>query len=189
MTPKNYGELNQLLANHSRLSAVLGGIESDANLRSLKAVTPLLPKHANTKAEIAEIEGKVRAIAVASPELFPDEKKTHTTPFGAISFRTSKFLHIEDEEKTILRIQLACEKEIQRANHAGEQPRFTVGTLLRTKVEPNLEGLELLDDADLKGFAIERKTEEKFSLKPLEVKADKLSKKAAKGEKVDAAKN
>jgi hypothetical protein len=188
MTPHSYNQLNQLLADHSRLSAELAGIESDANLRTLRAVTPLLPTHAETKAAIGEIEGKVRAIAVANPELFPEDKKTHTTPFGAISFRTTSFLEIEDEEKAMLKIKLACEREMLRATRAGTPPLFTEDTLLRTKQECNLEALEKLDDAQLALFGIARKSEEKFSLKPLEVKADKLSKKATK-EKVDAAKN
>jgi hypothetical protein len=178
MTPTRYNNLNELLAEYSQLSAQLAAIESDVNLQTLAAVKPLLPQHAETTARIAEIEGKLREIAVANPELFPEDKRTHTTPFGAIAFRKTTSLDFDDEEKVILKIKVACAKELQRSERFNAVPRFTEEQLLRTRQEPNLEALEKLDDAELTGFGIARKTEEKFTVKPLEVKADKLAKKS-----------
>lgn len=178
MTPRNYNGLNEMLARYSELSARLVTIEADVNRSQIAAARPMLPDHANTKAELADIEAELRKIAIASPELFPDDKRTHNTPFGSLSFRKSSYLEIGDEEKTVLRILVACRKEADRAAKAKVAPLFTEETLLRTIQEPNREALEKLTDAQLASFDIERKTEEKFTVKPLEVKADKLVKKA-----------
>jgi hypothetical protein len=180
MTPTKYNQLNELLAEFSQLSAELSIIEAEVNDSQIEAARPLLPRHANATARLGEIETKLRAIAVENPELFPEDKKTHQTPFGAISFRTSKHLKVEDEEKTVLLIKVACGKEATRAARAGEAPRFTEETLLRTIQKPDLEALEKLDDALLAMFQVERKTDEKFAVKPLAVKADKLIKADAK---------
>ena len=183
MTPAKYNDLNELLAEYSELNAELSIVEAEVNTSQITAARPLLPKHAQTKGRLSELEAKLREIAVANPELFPDEKRTHNTPFGAISFRKSTSLAIDDEEKTILKIKVACQKEEGRAQRAGVPPRFTEETLLRKCEEPNLEALENLTDADLALFGVARKTEEKFSVKPLEVKADKLLKKIPAAEK------
>jgi hypothetical protein len=182
MTPTRYNNLNELLAEFSDLAAQLQTIEAEVNRSQIFAARPLLPEHANTKARLGDIESKLREIAVSNPELFPDDRKTHATPFGSISFRKSTSLDFDDEEKVILKIKLACEKELKRANKTEEAPAFTEESLTRTRQEPNLEALEKLDDAVLLSLGIVRKTEEKFSVKPLEVKADKLSKKAEKPE-------
>jgi hypothetical protein len=183
MTPTKYNQLNELLAEHSQLSAELAIIEGDLNIRTLEAARPLLPYHAAAKARIADIEDKVREVAVANPELFPDDKRTHQTPFGAISFRKVTSLAFDDEEKVILKIKVACQKELSRAERQNIPPRFTEETLLRKREEPNLEALEKFDDAELVTFGVKRETVEKFSVKPLEVKADKLAKKSKDVEK------
>ncbi len=182
MTPTKYNSLNELLAEFSELTAELSAIEAEVNKSQITAARPLLPQHANTKARIAEIEARLREIAIANPELFPDDKRTHNTPFGAISFRKSTSLDFDDEEKVILKIKVACVKEMRRASLAGTPPAFTEETLLRSRQEPNLEALEKLDDAQLAVFGITREETEKFSVKPLEVKADKLRNKAEKPE-------
>jgi hypothetical protein len=178
MTPTKYNNMNELLAEFSELNARLAIIEAEVNRSQIEAARPLLPDHANTKARLSDIEAKLRTIAVENPELFPEPKKTHQTPFGAISFRRSTHLDIDDEEKTILKIKVICTKESRRASLAGEPPRFSEETLLRTRQEPDLEALEKFDDAQLLLFDIVRKTDEKFTVKPLEVKADKLVKKS-----------
>jgi len=174
--------MNELLAQYSELSAHLAEVEAQVNLSQVQAARPLLPEHANTKAAIGDIESKLREIAVANPELFPDDKRTHKTPFGSISFRKVTSLEVDDEEKTILKIKVACTKELRRSSLAGEVPRFTEETLLRKREEPNLEALEAFDDAGLAQFGVERKTDEKFSVKPLAVQADKLLKKEQRPE-------
>jgi hypothetical protein len=182
MTPTKYNGLNELLAEFSDLTARLVTIEASVNKSQIAAARPMLPDHANTTARLSEIESKLRTIAVENPELFPEEKKTHNTPFGAISFRSSTSLDFDDEEKVVLKIIHACDKERTRADRAGVPPLFTEDSLLRKRLEPDLEALEKLTDAELALFGIERKTTEKFSVKPLEVKADKLLKKAEKPE-------
>jgi hypothetical protein len=178
MTPKKYNELNEMLAEYSELSAQLASIEAVVNKKSLDAARTLLPQHSETKARIGDIEAKLRVMAVENPELFTDDKKTHQTPFGSVAFRTSTYLDVDDEEKVVLKIKAACQKELKRASALNVVPRFTEEMLLRKIEQPNLEALEQFDDADLSTFGVVRKTEEKFSVKPLEVKADKLSKKA-----------
>ncbi len=182
MTPTKYNSLNELLAEYSELTAELSAIEAEVNKSQITAARPLLPQHANTKARIGEIESKLREIAIANPELFPDDKRSHQTPFGSISFRRSTSLEFEDEEKVMLKIKVACQKEALRAQRTNEPPAFTEETLLRSRQEPNLEALEQLDDTLLALFGIVRKESEKFTVKPLEVKADKLLKKAGKPE-------
>jgi hypothetical protein len=185
MTPTKYNALCDMLAEYSTLNAELQRVEANVNERQIEAALPLLPDHARTKARLGEIESKLREIAVEFPELFPDDKRTHQTPFGAISFRKSTWLEIinEDEEKAILRVKVACQKELERSQRASEPPRFTEETLLRKREELNLEALEPFEDADLKQFGVERRRQEKFNVKPLEVKADKLAKAERRGEK------
>lgn len=176
MTPTQYNRINELLAEYSELSSTLTTIEASVNKSQIAAARPMLPDHANTTARLGEIEGRLKEIAIANPELFPDDKRTHKTPFGSVSFRKSKFLEYADEEKVILQIKLACTKELSRAHNQARPPLFTEETLLRTIEQPNKEALELLSDAQLAQFGITRKTEETFNVKPLEVKADKLRK-------------
>lgn len=180
MSPTKYNLLNELLAEYSELSAHLSTIEAEVNQSQLTAARPLLPEHANTTARLGEIETKLRTIAVENPELFPEPKRTHQTPFGAISFRASTHLEVADEDKSLLAVKLLCRRELKRASLAGDPPRFTEETLIRTREELNLEALESLNEAELLMLGIERKADEKFSVKPLEVKADKLVKAEAK---------
>jgi hypothetical protein len=74
--------------------------------------------------------------------------------------------------------KLACQKEAARAARMGVAPLFTEEALLRKFEEPDLEALEKLPDEQLVLFGIKRQTVEKFSVKPLEIKADKLSRAA-----------
>ena len=183
MTPVDYNNMNELLAEYSQLAARLATIEASVNSSQIAAAKPMLPDHANTKARLGEIEAKLRDIASKNPDLFPDDKRSHNTPFGSIAFRRSTFLDVDDDtEKVVLKIKLACQKEAQRAARANMPPLFTEETLLRKHEEPDLEALEKLSDADLRMFGIERKESEKFSVKPLEVKTDKLLKKTDKPE-------
>ncbi len=183
MTPTAYNNLNELLAEYSQLAATLVTIEAAVNKSQIAAARPMLPDHANTKARISEIEDKLRKIAGEHPELFPEDKRSHNTPFGSISFRRSTYLDVDDDtEKVVLRIKVACQKEASRAARAGETPHFTEDSLLRKIEEPNLESLEKLSDGLLLALGIERKQSEKFSVKPLEVKTDKLLKKTEKPE-------
>lgn len=188
MTPKKYNELNELLAEYSKLSADLAATESKVNKASVKAAEPLLPEYAETKAMIAEIEGRLFKMATENPELFSDDKKTHSTPFGSVSFRSTSSLQIESVDEALQRIRLACQAEELRAMKAKEPPRYTEALLIRLKEVPNIEALERLTDVELKMvFGITRKTEEKFTVKPLEVKTDKLLKKQKGGELREAA--
>jgi Bacteriophage Mu Gam like protein len=181
MTPAKYNLLNELLAEHSRLSADLAAVESRVNKATIKAAEPMLPEYAQTKAVIADLESKIRSLAVENPELFPDEKKTHTTPFGAVSFRATSHLEIDDEEKIVWKIKEAAHQEFLHALKEHRPARFIIETLIRTRETPNLEALEKFGDDELRRhFGIQRKHEEKFSVKPLEVKTDKLAKKAGK---------
>lgn len=184
MTPNKYNDLNELLAEFSELCTTLATIEAEVNLSQITAARPLLPDHANTTARIGEIEDRLRKIAQDNPELFPEPKRTHQTPFGSIAFRKSKRLEIrdKDEEKAILKVKVACSKELKRAELKNEPPRFTEETLLRKREELNLEALETFEDAELPQFGVDRVEEEKFSAKPLQVKADKLAKKTEKPE-------
>ena len=168
------------VTKYSRLSAELQGTESRVNIASVEATEPMLPEYSETKMRIADIEARLRVIAVENPELFPDEKKTHKTPFGSISFRAVTYMDIdkEDEETLVLKVKDACHREILLAMREKRAPRLQVEKLIRTREALNIEALELFSDEELKHlFGIERKREEKFSVKPLEVKADKLAKK------------
>ncbi len=179
MTPKIYSEINELLADYSAGAAALEGAEAEIKTVQLAAAERLLPRHAEAQVRLTDLEARLRKLSDDHyDELFPEEKKrSHDTPFGTLKYRKSSKLKLEDEEKVMLKIERVCAEEVSRAKSLQHAPRFTLDQLVRTHVEPNLEALEAFDDATLRQFGITREREDKFTIAPFEMKADKPAKK------------
>jgi hypothetical protein len=173
ITASQYNEINELLFKFSTLNAALETAEAEIKTVQLAAAQDLLPKHAQAKVALAELESKLRSLSDRFySELFPEDKKrTHATPFGALQLRKSTSLEVEDEEKSILRIKVACTKELARESE-GVPPRFTESQLIRTREELNLEALGELDDITLAAFGIKRVQKDTFKIVPFDMKAD-----------------
>src|SRR5207249_1718914 len=139
--------------------------------------------HAELKVKLTELEQQLRKISDAHyDELFPgapgEEKRSHKTPFGEIKFHRSSSLEFDDEEKVLLKIKLACERESARVRNLSEPPRFSLEQLVRTREEPNLLGMDGLDDATLALFGVTRQTKDNFKVVPFAMKSDKVAGKA-----------
>jgi len=178
MTATEYNKLNELLSDFSRVNAALETAEATIKTVQLTAAASLLPEHATLKVQLTELESSIRKLAETHyPALFEhDEKRTHQTPFGAVKFVKSSSLEFDDEEKVLLKIQLACDKEEARSKRDQVPPRFVHSSLVRTYTEPNLETLTDLDDATLAMFGITRTHKDNFSIKPFSMQSDKPAK-------------
>ncbi len=182
MTPAKYNQINELLAEFSKISAGLEGAEAEIKKVQLAAAAGLLPTHAELKVKLSDLETKLKALADEHyTELFPasEEKRTHNTPFGALQYRKSSSLEFKDEEKVMLKMRLACNNEYERARQGGEEPRFKWGQIVRTSEAPNLEALSEFDDATLSLFGITREHKDNFKISPFDMKSDKPAKKKA----------
>lgn len=180
MNADQYNAINTLLSKYSELSAALESAEAEIKTVQLAAARDLLPKHAAAKVALGELEGALRKLSDRHyTELFPDEKRTHKTPFGAIEYRKSSSLEVEDEEKSILKIKVACTEELARRSE-GRPPCFTEDQLIRTREELNLEALAQLDDTTLAMFGIVRVCKDNFKLSPFAMKTDKPARKPGK---------
>lgn len=178
MNASQYNEINDLLSQFSTLSAALESAESEIKRVQLAAAQDLLPRHAAAKVALTDLEARLRKLSEQFyEELFPEDKKrTHHTPFGSLQFRKSSSLEVDDEEKAMLKIKVACTQELARESE-GHPPRFTEDQLLRTRQELNLDALGELDDATLALFSIARVHKDNFKVLPFEMKADKPAKK------------
>lgn len=178
MTSKEYNHLNELLSQFSTLNAVLEAAESEIKIVQLAAAQELLPKHAAAKVSLANIESAVRTLTDSLyAELFPNEKRSHKTPFGEVKYTKSTSLEFEDAEKVALKIHACCDAEAAYAARDKRAPLFSSDQLLRTRVEPNLEALEDLSDAQLYAFGIRREHKDNFKILPFAMKTDKPAKK------------
>ena len=141
MNADQYNNINSLLSQYSSLSAALEIAEAEIKTVQLEAAKDLLPKHAAAKIALADLETTLRKLSDRHyTELFPEEKRSHKTPFGEIQYRKSSSLAVADEEKAILKIKLACQDELARESAEGKAPRFTLdaGVLYDTS-KPHIE--------------------------------------------------
>jgi hypothetical protein len=178
MTSQQYNRLNELLSQFSTLSAALEAAEAEIKTAQLAAAAELLPKHAAAKVSLANLESTLRRLCEdLYAELFPENKREHKTPFGAVKWHKSSSLEFDDEEKVCLKIAKACDEEEAYSAKDQRAPLFTADQLLRTKVEPNLEALETLSDGILHLFGIRRERADNFKVVPFAMKTDKPAKK------------
>jgi len=176
MNAEQYNQVNALLSDYSTLSAALEAAEAEIKTVQLAAAKDLLPKHAAAKIALADLETTLRKIADKHySSLFPDDKREHKTPFGGIKYRKSTALEVADEEKSILKIKLACQQELARESE-GHPPRFTESQLIRAREDLNLEALGELDDPTLAMFSITRVQKDTFKVDPFSMKTDKPKK-------------
>ena len=63
MSPNQYNVLNELLSQYSTLAAALEAAEAEIKTVQIAAALELLPKHAQAKVALANLEAKVRALA------------------------------------------------------------------------------------------------------------------------------
>lgn len=182
MTALEYSKLNDRLSQYSTLFAALEAAEAEIKTIQLAAAGELLPKHAEAKIKLANLEAELRVISDGFyAELFPENKKrTHQTPFGGIRYHKSTTLEFDDEEKSVLKIHRDCEEEEARAAHDRRPALFTSDQLLRTKVTLNLEALEALPDAQLAAWDIRREKKDNFKVLPFAMQTDSPARKPAK---------
>lgn len=180
-----YNLINQLLSEYSTVDAALKGAQSEITRVQLAAAASLLPEHAQLKIKLTDLEAKLRKLADEfATELFPEAtgKRSHETPFGTLKNHKSSSLEYEDDETVVLKIKLACDRELARVRNTTELPRFTMEQLIRTTEAPNLLAMAGLDDVTLSLFGIQRVQDDNFKVAPFTMKSDKPAK-AAKGEK------
>jgi phage host-nuclease inhibitor protein Gam len=176
MNAQQYNKLNEYLAEFSRISAAFESAEAEIKTLQLAAAQQLLPKHAELKVALTDLESQLHKFADAHyDELFSaaDDKRTHATPFGSVKYRKSASIEFTDPEMVLLKIELACTKEQDRVRNLSEPPRFTKDQLVRAYEEPNLQALAELDDATLALFGCIRKHEDNFKVVPFAMKSDK----------------
>lgn len=111
--------------------------------------------------ERQKLETKIRELVERHPEWLTGQ--TLQTPFGKVSLRRVQSLDVEDEDRTIARVQL-MPAEMQEA-------------LLRKTVALNREGLELLEDDALAMLGVTRTVRVAVTIKAPTVPAKKLGKK------------
>lgn len=186
MNATQYNKINELISEFSTLAAAFDQAEAEIKSLQLAAAKELLPKHAELKVKLTELEAQLKTLADQhEASLFPDDKRTHATPFGSLKYVKSTSLEVTDEEKSILKIKLACVEELARES-TGATPRFTEAQLLRTIEELDLEALAKCDDATLALFGIVRVTKDNFKVVPFAMKSDKPAK-ATKATKLQEA--
>jgi len=178
MNAIQYNKINELIAEFSTINAAFELAEAEIKTLQLAAAKELLPKHAKLKIQLSQIEDQLKKLADDhDTSLFPDDKRTHKTPFGSLKYKKSTALEVADEEKAILKIQRACTLELARESE-GRPPRFTEEQLLRIRTDLNLEALEKLDDATLALFGIKRIHKDNFKVEPFSMASDKPAKAA-----------
>jgi phage host-nuclease inhibitor protein Gam len=178
MNANQYNTINELLSQFSACSAAVNAAEAEIVTVQLAAAEQLLPKHAAAKIALADLEARLRKLSDEHyDELFPpeDKKRSHKTPFGTLKYNKSSSLEVDDEEKAILKIKVACTDELARESE-GHPPRFTREQLIRTREELDLEALGKLDDLTLAAFGIKRVHKDNFKIAPFEMASDKPAK-------------
>jgi hypothetical protein len=188
MTATQYNRVNELLSEYSSLAAALEAAEAEIKTVQLAAAQDLLPKHAACKVALTNLEEALQRIADEHYEaLFPtEEKRTHKTPFGDLQYRKSSSLEADDEEKSLLKIKLACQEELA-GEAEGRKPRFSEEQLIRTREELNLDALGGLDDVTLAALGIRRVRKDNFKVVPFTMKSDKPAKGKRTGKLQEAA--
>ncbi len=178
MTAQQYNRLNELLAEYSRIDAALEAAEAEIKKVQLDAASELLPEHAQLKVTLTDLETALRKLSEEHyVELFAaNDSRTHKTPFGGVKFHKSSSIECDDDEMALLKVEVACAKEAERARLANEQPRFVLSQLVRTHQELNLEALAGFDDATLVLFGVRREASENFKVLPFDMRTDKPKK-------------
>ena len=187
LTPDQYAHFHSLLNEYSKLVAVKDAAEAEIVQAQLKAAEALLPGYSQAQLALSEMESKIKTFSFYHyDELFPDEKRTHTCPFGTVQYRKSTTLNVENKEKSINLINLLS---TSASPDSPTAKAFDKSKLLRTSVTLNLEALELLDKDQLALIGITREANENFTVKPFTITTDtpktKKSKKS-KGNKEEA---
>ncbi len=179
MTPSQYERLNTLLSEFSTITASFEQAEAEIKIVQLAAAKELLPNHATLKTKLADLEKSLRQLADDHyTELFPDDKRTHQTPFGGVKYQKSASLEVPDAEKSLLKIKLECQAEVARSSRASLPPLYTEDQLIRKTEELNLEALGQFGDATLALFGVTRKHTDNFTVLPFKMKSDKPRKAA-----------
>jgi hypothetical protein len=126
--------------------------------------------------ETTRLEGEIKALFEKHPD-WRGEKKSVSTPFGAVEQRTVTELVVENPALTVALIE-----------RRGEQDAtFKTADLLHIEKTPNLEALERFDDATLVSLGVSRKKTERITVKPTKVSVAKTVK-AAKRTKSETVK-
>ncbi len=178
MKPEQYAHINKLISRYSEICAQIEEAEASIKRCQLDSAQELLPTHAQLKVQQTAVEEELRGLTAAHHrELFPEEdKRNHKTPFGTLQFHRSSSLEFDDEEKVLLKIKLACQKEADHAQRTGAAARFTQEQLIRTKEMPNLEVIGTFDGPTIALFGITREEKDNFKVVPFTMKADKPAK-------------
>lgn len=180
ITPSIYAKLYELVNAYSAASSAVKSAESTIEKIQLSSAKELMPELARVQAELANLESQIKAIVDKySSELFPEDKRSHKTPFGTLEFHASTSLEFDKEEMVIANIFRFSELEDENAKLEKRIPRWKAKDFLRMVCKLNIERLENESDEFLNMLGIHREKNDNFKIKPLVVKADKLKKEIA----------
>lgn len=173
MNQSQYNRINELLAEHSTVSAALERAEAAIKTVQLEAAKELLPEHAQLKVKLTDLETELRKLSDANYDaLFGAKTRSHQTPFGGLKYHKSSSLETEDEEKAILKIKLDCTLEADSAKAERRVPLYTTADYIRTKESLNLEALESVPAAILARWGIVRVEKDNFKVLPFDMRTD-----------------
>ena len=161
----DYTKLTEELGRYTALSNRLAKIEADFQ----SCITELIGEcykddFQSAQDELSEVEGRIETLAIKHPEWFA-KTKTIKTPFGTVASRTTTKIEVPNEEATIALLELRGEEA---------KPFF------RERKYLNIEGLEALDDGELRQLKLQRITTEKITISPAKVDLGKALKKSDK---------
>lgn len=182
MNAQQYNRLNELLSEFSTLDAAFELAEAEIKTLQLAAAKELLPRHAELKIKMADMEAQLHKLADAhyAALFLADERRTHNTPFGGLKYLRSTNLEVADEEKSILKIKVLATEELARESSIPNyRPKFTAAQFIRTREELDLEALAKCDDATLATFGLKRVHKDNFAVVPFKMQSDRPAKKPA----------
>jgi hypothetical protein len=162
----------QLNATHSRLQelevTINRGAQKFAEMHSTEFVV--------LQEDFSRIDAALKAIFEKRPE-WRGDKKSVTTPYGAVEQRTVVELEVPNPAMTValIKARAQSDKEFVAADH------------LHIEEEPNLEALAKMDDAELAKLGVNRCKRESVNVKPAKMNVAKAVKAAKQPAAKDAA--
>lgn len=135
-----------LLAGLGEARRELAKLTSEIETGYLELVTSRRDDYAKIQAKVSEGEAALEVIARRNLGWFAD-KKSVTTPYGAVKFKASSEIVVPNEEASIVLVRKAKRSE-----------------LLRVTIELNREAMQDMSDEELAKFGIVRKAKENLTV-------------------------
>jgi len=171
-TSEPFAQFVTLLAIYSDASNRLEDLENEANAQFLELLDGKTKEYAELQAALTSTENALETMARSNPDWFGD-KKSVSTPYGAVKLTKSSKLVIDNPELTTVLLEQEGEKN----------PEFKAGDYIHTARTPNKEALEKLPASLLKKFRVAVLQDDSFSVAPAKVKMGKAIKEANKSVK------